>query len=93
MVGEHDHPVAGRVRYVASAVRFDDRAPPRGMRPPLLGEHTLDVLTQWLELAPAEVRAYAEAGAFGRCARSEASLCDGCSVSPKRSSGRCFVRP
>ena len=68
MVGEHDHPVAGRVRYVASAVRFDDRAPPRATRPPLLGEHTSDVVSQWLQLAPAEVRAYAEAGAFGGCA-------------------------
>jgi crotonobetainyl-CoA:carnitine CoA-transferase CaiB-like acyl-CoA transferase len=66
MVGEHSHPVAGRVRYVASAVRFDDRAPPSATRPPLLGEHTSDVLTQWLELTAAEIRPYADAGAFGR---------------------------
>jgi crotonobetainyl-CoA:carnitine CoA-transferase CaiB-like acyl-CoA transferase len=65
-VGEYDHPVAGRVRYVASAVRFDDRATPSATRPPLLGEHTSDVITQWLKLTPAEIRAYAEAGAFCR---------------------------
>lgn len=72
MIGEHDHPVAGRVRYVASAVRFDDRAPPSATRPPLLGKHTSVVVTQWLQLTPGEVRAYAKAGAFGRCAGSPA---------------------
>lgn len=65
MIGEHDHPLAGRLRYVASAVRFDDRAPPGARRPPLLGEHTFDVVAQWLQLTPAEVRTWAEAGAFG----------------------------
>lgn len=66
MVGEHEHPRAGRVRYVASAVRFDDQAPPRAARPPLLGEHTSEVVAQWLRLTPAETLAYANAGAFGR---------------------------
>jgi hypothetical protein len=44
------------------------------MWPPLLGEHTLDVVTQWPQLAPAEVRAYVEAGAFGHRARSPAEM-------------------
>jgi formyl-CoA transferase len=66
MIGEYDHPVAGRLRYVASAMRFDDKAPGSALRPPLLGEHTFEVVAQWLQLTPAQVRTYAEAGAFGR---------------------------
>jgi formyl-CoA transferase len=62
----HDHPVAGPVRYVASAVRFGDAPPPDAKRPPLLGEHTTEVVSQWLGMTDAEARAYADAGAFGR---------------------------
>lgn len=65
VIGEHEHPVAGRVRYVASAVRFGDQAPPGATRPPLLGEHTSEVVGEWLKLAPGEIRAYADADAFG----------------------------
>jgi formyl-CoA transferase len=62
----HDHPVAGPVRYVASAVRFGDAPPPDAKRPPLLGEHTTEVVSQWLGMTDAEARAYADAGAVGR---------------------------
>jgi crotonobetainyl-CoA:carnitine CoA-transferase CaiB-like acyl-CoA transferase len=59
------HPAAGSVRYLASAVRFDDQAPPDAVRPPMLGEHTQEILKSWLGVEAAEVHALAERGAFG----------------------------
>jgi len=32
--------------------------------PPLLGEHTTQVLADWLEMSAADVEAYREGGAF-----------------------------
>ena len=60
-----EHPAAGTLRYLASAVRFDDRPPPAARRPPLIGEHTRDILTQWLAIDAAEVAQLAARGAFG----------------------------
>lgn len=65
LVRTHEHPVAGQVHYMASAVRFDDAPPPDARRPPLLGEHTSEVISQWLGMTDAEIRAYADSGAFG----------------------------
>jgi len=50
-----DHPRAGRGRYVGSPIGLDGAG--RGSRrpPPLLGQHTDEVLSQWLGLAAAEV--------------------------------------
>ncbi|MGE3390580.1 MAG: CoA transferase [Gammaproteobacteria bacterium] len=59
------HPAAGTVRYLASAVRFDDHPPPEASRPPLLGEHTREILTEWLSMDEAEITRFAECGAFG----------------------------
>jgi formyl-CoA transferase len=42
------HPVAGEVRYVASPTRFDGQAPPTVAPPPMLGQHTSEVLAEWL---------------------------------------------
>lgn len=39
-----EHPRAGRVRYVGNPVRFSKCAAPDGRHPPLLGEHTSEVL-------------------------------------------------
>ncbi|MCJ2071258.1 CoA transferase [Methylobacterium sp. J-030] len=60
------HPSAGDVRYLASAVRFDDQPPPDALRPPLLGEHTATVLADWLGLQEADVDRLSGEGAFGR---------------------------
>ncbi|MGU3663490.1 CaiB/BaiF CoA transferase family protein [Methylobacterium sp. A49B] len=60
------HPSAGDVRYLASAVRFDDQPPPDALRPPLLGEHTAVVLAEWLGLQEADVDRLSGEGAFGR---------------------------
>jgi crotonobetainyl-CoA:carnitine CoA-transferase CaiB-like acyl-CoA transferase len=59
------HPTAGAVKYIASAVRFDDRAPPDAAPPPLIGEHTGQVLREWLGLGSAEIEDYSQRGAFG----------------------------
>lgn len=60
-----DHPTAGIVKYIASAIRFDDRPPPDALRPPMIGEHTNEVLADWLGLNRPEIESYARAGAFG----------------------------
>ena len=46
-----DHPfytnwIAGTLPLVASPVRFSDEAPQPQRHPPLLGEHTVEVLTE-----------------------------------------------
>lgn len=60
-----DHPTAGPVKYIASALRFDDQPPPDAMRPPLIGEHTGEVLGEWLGLSSSDIEGYARDGAFG----------------------------
>ncbi|MCJ2103108.1 CaiB/BaiF CoA transferase family protein [Methylobacterium sp. E-046] len=67
------HPAAGDVRYLASAIRFDDHAPPNVRPAPLLGEHTRDVLGRWLGLADGEIEEFAERGAFGAHPKLEAT--------------------
>jgi formyl-CoA transferase len=62
-----DHPEAGELRYIASAVRFNDQPPPNAMRPPMLGEHNRDVLEDWLGLAGPVIEQYERNGAFGVC--------------------------
>jgi len=44
MLVETEHPVAGLVRSTGSPIRVDDVPARTEMRPPLLGEHTRDVL-------------------------------------------------
>ncbi len=70
VIRAHDHPVAGLVRYIASAIRFGDHPPPQAQRPPLLGEHMAEVLSQWLGLRESETMAFARRGAFGQHAAS-----------------------
>jgi len=50
-----DHPRAGRGRYVGSPIGLDGAG--RGSRrpPPLLGQHTDEVLGEWLGLSPEQV--------------------------------------
>jgi crotonobetainyl-CoA:carnitine CoA-transferase CaiB-like acyl-CoA transferase len=54
---ELEHPLAGVVPQVASPLRLSDTPVEYRMPPPLLGEHTRDVLQQVLGLAAAEVDA------------------------------------
>ncbi len=48
MVLETDHPAAGVVRSIASPARFDGRSPPAASPAPMLGQHTEEVLREWL---------------------------------------------
>ena len=50
-----DHPRAGRGRYLGSAIGLDGAG--RGSRrpPPLLGQHTDEVLAEWLALSPEQI--------------------------------------
>jgi crotonobetainyl-CoA:carnitine CoA-transferase CaiB-like acyl-CoA transferase len=66
VIRAHDHGVAGSVRYIASAIRFGDHPPPAAKRPPLLGEHTAEVLSEWLGLGESDTMTFALGGAFGR---------------------------
>jgi len=60
-----DHPAAGAVRHVASAIRFDDAPPPPARPPPRFGEHRDELLSEWLGLDAAAIGELARQGAFG----------------------------
>jgi formyl-CoA transferase len=53
----HHHPLAGTVQTIASPVRLDGWPPLEVSAPPLLGEHTREVLSQVLGLADSEIDA------------------------------------
>jgi formyl-CoA transferase len=59
------HPTVGNLRYLASAIRFDDKPPREARRPPMLGEHTLEILTDWLSMDETEIKRLADKGSFG----------------------------
>lgn len=65
MVQSAPHPVAGDVRFIARPLRFEDRPPGPSTPPPLLGQHTGEVLSEWLGWDAAAVEKAAGAGAFG----------------------------
>jgi crotonobetainyl-CoA:carnitine CoA-transferase CaiB-like acyl-CoA transferase len=65
VVRSTEHPSAGLVRYLASPVRFDDHAPPDARPAPLLGEHSREVVGEWLSLNADEIDDFEERGAFG----------------------------
>jgi crotonobetainyl-CoA:carnitine CoA-transferase CaiB-like acyl-CoA transferase len=52
-----DHPEIGPERHIGNPLRFSALKPTPAGRAPLMGEHTRDVLTRWLKLTEADVRA------------------------------------
>jgi crotonobetainyl-CoA:carnitine CoA-transferase CaiB-like acyl-CoA transferase len=52
-----DHPEIGPERHIGNPLRFSATTVTPAGRAPLLGEHTEEVLTHWLDLPEAEVRA------------------------------------
>ncbi len=62
MVEEIDHPEIGALRQVASPIRMESLGPHSCYRaPPLLGEHTREVLIEY-GITPERIEALAAAG-------------------------------
>jgi len=59
-----DHPAVGKFKNIAWPVRFGGTPPPVKASP-LLGEHTDEVLTDWLGLDPQGVGDLRKAGIVG----------------------------
>jgi formyl-CoA transferase len=59
------HPLAGTVPQVGTPIRFSATMPDYERAPPLLGEHTVEVLRQRLALSDAEIAALAARGVIG----------------------------
>lgn len=68
----HHHPIAGRIRTVGSPVRLDGPRPGPAEAPPLLSEHTREVLHGWLGLANEEIDELASLGVIADPRRDEA---------------------
>ncbi len=61
MIDTYKHPTLGDIRYPPSPIKFSDWERPNESAP-MLGQHTIEVLTTRLGLEEAEVRDLAEAG-------------------------------
>jgi crotonobetainyl-CoA:carnitine CoA-transferase CaiB-like acyl-CoA transferase len=64
MVVTVEHPKAGAVRVTGVPVKLSDTPGAVTLPPPLLGEHTAQVLTEWLQMSAAEVDRLQQAGAL-----------------------------
>ncbi len=56
------HPTAGQVPLLAPPIRMGVEAAPRRGQPPRLGEHTEEVLSEWLGLPSAEIASLCASG-------------------------------
>lgn len=63
-VVEVEYPPLGRIPVLAPPIRLQADGNPRRGRPPRLGEHTEEVLAEWLGLTGGEVEALRKAGAL-----------------------------
>ena len=61
MIQSYDHPTLGEVRYPPSPVKFSDWESPNESAP-MLGQHTVEVLTRRLNLDQSEVSSLADEG-------------------------------
>ena len=61
-----DHPVAGKVKSVGVPVKLS--ATPGSVRQPapLLGQHTDEILHQYLDMSAADIAALRQAGVLGK---------------------------
>ena len=57
LIVERDHPRAGKGRYVASPIHMDGAQRASALPPPLLGQHTAEVLMERLKMTAADVDA------------------------------------
>lgn len=62
MVTRQAHPEAGSIHVLAPPYRFDGERCPVRQRPPLLGEHSLEILRDTLGRTPVEIQKLIETG-------------------------------
>ncbi len=55
MTVEIDHPKSGRITQVGAPWKIDGASSPIRMPPPLLGQHTDEVLREWLGVDATEL--------------------------------------
>jgi succinate---hydroxymethylglutarate CoA-transferase len=55
MIQEVDHPSAGKIRLVGPPVKFSGTPPSVQSPPPLLGQHTREILTDILGYSQEEI--------------------------------------
>ncbi|WP_375777663.1 CaiB/BaiF CoA transferase family protein [Bradyrhizobium sp. ma5] len=65
MVQTVSHPAAGGVKFIARPTRFGDEPPAPSTPPPMLGEHTREVLAEWRGWTDDRLERFALEGAFG----------------------------
>jgi crotonobetainyl-CoA:carnitine CoA-transferase CaiB-like acyl-CoA transferase len=61
MLIELDHALAGKMRAVANPVRMSETPPEYRSPPPLLGQHTREVLRDLLDMNDAQIDALVKA--------------------------------
>jgi crotonobetainyl-CoA:carnitine CoA-transferase CaiB-like acyl-CoA transferase len=66
MIVESEHPVAGRVKSVGVPVKLSDTPGSVRQPAPLLGQHTDEVLRQYLGMSAADIASLRQAGVIGR---------------------------
>jgi crotonobetainyl-CoA:carnitine CoA-transferase CaiB-like acyl-CoA transferase len=64
MVVELDHPRAGKIRLTGNPIKLSETPGAVQSPPPLLGQHTGEILADWLALTPEQVDELKSAGAF-----------------------------
>lgn len=64
MIVEFDHPSAGKVRVVGPPFQFSQTQPVMNHAPPLLGQHTDELLREILGLRAKEISVLRERGAI-----------------------------
>ncbi|HEX4986110.1 MAG TPA: CoA transferase [Burkholderiales bacterium] len=60
---EIPHPKAGKVPMQGFAVRFEESPMQLRHAPPVLGQHTGDILQEWLDMSPADIEKLRASGA------------------------------
>ena len=58
------HPLDAALPTVANPIRFSDTPVQYDQAPPLLGQHTDEVLAEWLDYSAAEIAELRESGAI-----------------------------